>query len=60
MNREKYIKKVIRLLNSSQQQKKKIKMDLENDIEMALNNGESFEEIIQRMGTPKELEHEYN
>ena len=51
MNKEKYIKKVIRLLNCSQQQKKKIKLDLENDIEMALKNGESCEEIIQRMGT---------
>lgn len=60
MNKEKYIKKVIRLLNCSQQQKKKIKLDLENDIEMALKNGESFEEIIQRMGTPKELAHEFN
>ena len=60
MNKEKYIKKVIRLLNCSQQQKKKIKLDLENDIEMALKNGESFEEVIQRMGTPKELAHESN
>lgn len=53
MNKEKYIKKVIRLLNCSQQQKKKIKLDLENDIEMALKNGESFEESFKEWGHQK-------
>ena len=50
MNKKQYIKKVIRLLGCSRQQKRKIQLDLENDIEMALKQGESLEDIIQRMG----------
>lgn len=55
MNKKQYIKKVIRLLGCSRQQKRKIQLDLENDIEMALKQGESLEDIMQRMGTPEEV-----
>ncbi len=60
MNKKQYIKKVIRLLGCSQQQKRKIQLDLENDIEMALKQGESLEDIIQRMGAPEEVAREFN
>lgn len=60
MNKKQYIKKVIRLLGCSRQQKRKIQLDLENDIEMALKQGESLEDIIQRMGAPEEVAREFN
>lgn len=60
MNKKQYIKKVTRLLGCSRQQKRKIQLDLENDIEMALKQGESLEDIIQRMGTPEEVAREFN
>ena len=60
MNKKQYIKKVIRLLGCSRQQKRKIQLDLENDIEMALKQGESLEDIMQRMGTPEEVAREFN
>ena len=60
MNKKQYIKKVIRLLGCTRQQKRKIQLDLENDIEMALKQGESLEDIIQRMGAPEEVAREFN
>ncbi len=60
MNKKQYIKKVIRLLGCSRQQKRKIQLDLENDIEMALKQRESLEDIMQRMGTPEEVAREFN
>lgn len=60
MNKKQYIKKVIRLLGCSRQQKRKIQLDLEIDIEMALKQGESLEDIIQRMGAPEEVAREFN
>ena len=60
MNKKQYIKKVIRLLGCSRQQKRKIQLDLENDIEMALKQEESLEDIIQSMGAPEEVAREFN
>ena len=60
MNKKQYIKKVIRLLGCSRQQKRKIQLDLENDNEMALKQRESLEDIIQRMGAPEEVAREFN
>ena len=60
MNKKQFIKKVIRLLGCSRQQKRKIQLDLENDIEMALKQRESLEDIIQRMGAPEEVAREFN
>ena len=60
MNKKQYIKKVIRLLGCSRQQKRKIQLDLENNIEMALKQRESLEDIIQRMGAPEEVAREFN
>ena len=60
MNKNKYIKRVLKLLRCSKQQKKTIQLDLENDIDMALKNGESLEDIFQRMGTPEVVAGEFN
>ena len=60
MNRNQYIKQVLKLLGCSKEQKKKIRLDLENDIDIALKNNESFDEIIKRMGAPEELACEFN
>lgn len=60
MNKKQYIKKVVKLLGCSRQQKRKIQLDLENDIEMALKQRESLEDIIQRMGAPEEVAREFN
>lgn len=60
MNKDMYIKKLMKYLGCSKQQKMIIKSDLESDIQIALNNGESFEDIIKRMGTPEELAQELN
>ena len=47
-------------MGCSRQQKRKIQLDLENDIEMALKQRESLEDIIQRMGAPEEVAREFN
>lgn len=47
-------------LKCNHQQKKKIKIDLENDIAIAIKEGESFDDIIKRMGTPIEVANEFN
>lgn len=47
-------------LECSKQQKMKVKSDLESDIQMALNNGETLEDIMKRMGKPEELAQELN
>lgn len=60
MNKEKYIKIVMKNLGCSKQQKLKIKADLESDFETALKMGESLEDIMHRMGEPQELAWEFN
>lgn len=60
MNKEQYIKLVMKKLGCTKKEKEKIKVDLNNDIEMALKNGETFEDIMKRMGTPEELAQEFN
>ena len=60
MNREKYIASIIKKLNCKKKQKKQIKHELESDILSAEESGESWEEIIARMGTPDEVASEFN
>lgn len=59
MTRDEYIKSIIKELDCSRKAKKRIQSDLENDISMALNHGETMEEIIDRMGTPEEIAEEF-
>lgn len=60
MNQEKYIKAVLKRLKCSGGKKKEIQKELESDISGALENGESFEEIVERMGNPASLAGEFN
>lgn len=60
MNREKYIKAVLKKLRCGGKKKKEIQRDLESDISGALENGESLENIMARMGSPASLAGEFN
>lgn len=60
MNRDKYIKAVIKKLKCSKQKKKDIERELESDIQIALENGEEWTQIKERMGTPSSLAMEFN
>lgn len=55
MDSKKYVRAVLERVSLPQSVRKRIRTDLENDILAALENGETMEEIIQRMGTPEEL-----
>ncbi len=60
MNQESYLKEVERNLNCKKARKRQIRKDLEADIGAASERGESWEDIRQRMGDPKELAREFN
>lgn len=60
MNQEKYIQAVLKKLKCSGSKKKEIRRELESDISAALENGEGFEEIMARMGSPASLAGEFN
>ena len=59
MTRDEYIKNIIKELDCGRKEKRRIQSDLENDINMALDSGESMEEIIDRMGTPEEIARDF-
>lgn len=60
MQQEEYIKSVMRKLQCSGQKKEEIEKELVSDIQTALANGESWEEIENRMGTSDQLAKEFN
>ena len=60
MNQEKYVIAVLKKLKCSGSKKKEIRKELESDIAAALENGESLEEIMARMGSPASLAGEVN
>lgn len=60
MNQEKYIRLVLKKLKCSGQKKNNIKKELESDIASARESGETFDEIMTRMGTPASLAAEFN
>lgn len=60
MQQEEYIKLVMRKLQCSGQKKEEIEKELVSDIQTALANGESWEEIEARMGVPEQLAKEFN
>lgn len=60
MQQEEYIKSVVRKLQCSGQKKEEIEKELVSDIQTALANGESWEEIENRMGTSEQLAKEFN
>lgn len=60
MNRERYIKTIIRKLKCSYQKKTEIKRELEADVQIALENGEEWQQIEERMGNPYSQATEFN
>lgn len=60
MNQEKYVKAVVKKIKCSNKKKAEIKRDLEADIQTALENGEEWEQIKERMGKPSSLAVEFN
>lgn len=60
MNKKKYINEVAANLNCSRMNKKKIKKDLESDINLSLENGENWNEIKNRLGNPMDFAKELN
>lgn len=60
MNKQRYIKTIIRKLKCSNQKKKEIKRELEADIQGGLENGEEWQQIEERMGNPYSQATEFN
>lgn len=54
-----YLKMISQHLCCSEERKKEIVKELESDIRIAMENGESWEEIKGRMGTPEEIAEEF-
>lgn len=55
-----YLKTIAHHLCCTDKKKKEIVKELESDIRIAMENGESWEEIQKRMGTPEEIAEEFN
>ena len=60
MNRDKYVKAVIKKLKCSSRKKAEIKRELESNIQTALESDESWQQIEERMGTPYSQAMEFN
>lgn len=55
MNKDLYIRRIIRSLHCSNSKKREIRKQLETDIAIRMEQGESMEEIIAEMGSPEEF-----
>lgn len=60
MTKKKYLNKVLRGIKCSRKTKKDIQKQLETDIDERLNEGESLENILEQMGTYKEVSESFN
>lgn len=58
--KDKYLKKIGKLLTCSKKRKEEIKKQLESDIDEAINAGETIEEVIKRMGEAEEIANAFN
>lgn len=59
-NVRKYIKAVVKRLKCSESKKKEIARQLKSDIQIAMENGETVEDIISGMGTPESMAADFN
>lgn len=57
---DKYIKEIYKALRCNKAEKKRIINDLRSDIMIAIEEGESFEDIEERLGTPTDYAKEFN
>lgn len=60
MTKEQYVKGIINNVHCSRKRKLNIKKQLESDIDARLENGESFEEIVESMGNVLEIAESFN
>lgn len=60
MKQENYVKAIVSRLQCSGSRKREIRRELEADIESAMENGESWEQVERRMGTPSAVASEFN
>ncbi len=60
MTAEKYVGKIIKRLKCSCKERKEIRRQLLSDIEAELENGETFEAVMERMGSPSTVAREFN
>lgn len=60
MNKAQYVKKVTRHLNASRLEQKRIQQDLLSDIDVAIEAGESWDEVLKRWGPAQEMAKELN
>lgn len=60
MEQKAYIKSITRKLNCSKKKKEEIRKELESDINIARENGETLAVIYQRMGNPIEVAKDFN
>lgn len=60
MDGNKYIKSIVKNLRCSKTKREDIKKQLESDVQAAMENGETLEEIQIRMGTPENVAKEFN
>ena len=59
MTKQEYIKEIMRGLDLKKSEKKRIEADLDSDIQAALEQGESMDEVIRRIGEPEEVAEEF-
>lgn len=57
---EKYVRKIIRKLHCSRARKKELRKQLMSDMQSALEQGETQQDIIERMGSPIEIAADFN
>lgn len=60
MNQEQYVKAVLKKLKCSGGKKKEIRREMESDIAVALEGGETWEEVRSRMGEASAVAAEFN
>lgn len=59
MNEKEYVKKVLKKLPLQKNEKARLEEDLLLDIQSAMEEGESWENVQKRMGTPEQMAQEY-
>ena len=59
MNKETYIKQILRHIKVSEKTKERIRLDILSDVENLEEQGLSMEEIMAQMGTPEEVAREF-
>lgn len=60
MTAERYVNAVVKRVKCSNEKRREIRQQMLSDISAALEQGESLDEVINRMGTAKDMANEFN